>query len=160
MGVSWFEAKAFCSWLNSLGHAALGIEHGEEIRLATEAEWERAARGAERRPWPWAGKDENFAERCNSSPAGIGHTSAVGLFPSGNTPEGIADMSGNVWEWCEDYYDKSKSSRVVRGGSFFGKELSLSPASRSLGSASGRVSNLGFRVVVSCSASARCVASE
>ena len=100
VGVSWFEAEAFCLWLNALPKAALGIAEGEQIRLATEAEWERAARGEKNgrplRAWPWEAKDENFAERCNSEPAGIGNTSAVGLFSKGDTPEGIADMSGNV----------------------------------------------------------------
>ena len=128
------------------------------MRLPTEAEWERAARGTERRGFPW-GPEQDFADRCNCSPAGIGHTSAVGLFPKGNTPEGIADLSGNVWEWCENWYDeKEKKLRVVRGGSFDFDGFCLSPGFRLHGTAAGREISAGFRVVVACSASARSVA--
>jgi formylglycine-generating enzyme required for sulfatase activity len=169
VGVSWYEAQAFCRWLDSLGCAtlgldaeALGFEKGAKltVRMPTETEWERAARGEKNgkplRAWPWEAKDENFAERCNCSPAGIGHTSAVGLFPDGNTPEGIADLSGNVWEWCEDWYDeKKKEYRVVRGGSFNNDEDGLSPANRNNDTPTNRNHNIGFRVVVACSASAR-----
>ena len=103
--------------------------------MPSEAEWERAARGEKGRPYPW-GEEENFAERCNCGKTGINHTSAVGLFPSGDTKPlepgnkmGVADMTGNVWElchnlWLKEYKQSEKNvsddlegegSRVLRG---------------------------------------------
>jgi formylglycine-generating enzyme required for sulfatase activity len=67
------------------------------------------------------GKDDaDLAEHCNMYETGIGHTSAVTLFPQGKADCGAMDLSGNVWEWCENWYDgKIKGFRVLRGGSWF-----------------------------------------
>ena len=117
--VSWYEAVAFCRWL--------GEKLGYEVRLPTEAEWEKAARGTDGRLYPWG--DTFEAERCNVVETGIGRTSAVGSFPSGASPYGVLDSAGNVWEWCStqwrETYDDSanedlegEASRVLRGGAF------------------------------------------
>jgi formylglycine-generating enzyme required for sulfatase activity len=148
VGITWYEALAFCRWLTGklreLGHglgvdnlAADGLRAGAEgheltVRLPTEAEWERAARGTDGRIYPWKG--DITEDHANHAMTGINMTSAVGLFPRGESPEGAMDMSGNVWEWCstrwvEDYkgYGKgatkredlsSDSPRVLRGGSW------------------------------------------
>ncbi|MEZ4727898.1 MAG: SUMF1/EgtB/PvdO family nonheme iron enzyme [Caldilineaceae bacterium] len=122
VGVSWYEAVAFCNWLTDM------IEY--EVRLPTEAEWERAARHTDGRNYPWGAKFD--AKRCNMAETGIGSTSAVGLFPNGDAQCGAADMSGNVLEWCstpwlgsyEDYETEIREDlegdarRVLRGGSF------------------------------------------
>ncbi|MDA1274082.1 MAG: SUMF1/EgtB/PvdO family nonheme iron enzyme [Verrucomicrobia bacterium] len=115
VGVSWFEAGAYCRWLNSSDVRPrlandLGLTQGNdiEIRLPTESEWELAARWnrekreADDRLFPWGDeKSENdLTERCNWHKCGIESTSAVGLFPKGNADCGAADLSGNVWEWC------------------------------------------------------------
>ena len=105
VGVSWYEVVAFCVWLSR--------KTGEELRLPSEVEWERAARGVNGRTYPWgeavAGDvlNQYLAERCNCKMSGIGSTSAVGLFSRGDTfplepgqSSGISDLSGNVWEWC------------------------------------------------------------
>ncbi|MCL4863914.1 MAG: SUMF1/EgtB/PvdO family nonheme iron enzyme, partial [Caldilineaceae bacterium] len=123
VGVSWYEAMAFCRWLSE----ALG----QTVTLPSEAQWERAARFTDGRIYPW---NSDFApERCNMGKTGIQATSAVGLFPSGVSQEGVLDMSGNVWEWCRtkwrgDYkgYEANADDdpagdahRVVRGGSWY-----------------------------------------
>ena len=120
--VSWDEAVAFCRWLSQ--------RTGSNIRLPTEWEWQRAALGRSlKREYPWGHEWE--AERCNSGESKLNRTSAVGIYPSGATPQGVLDMAGNVWEWCLNEYDNagkpesirihegdSSRRRVVRGGSF------------------------------------------
>ena len=105
VGVSFWEAEAFCRWAGG--------------RLPSELEWEAAARGPQGHEYPWGDTWEDGI--CNSREAGLGVTSPVGLFPrSRSKPYGLEDMAGNVWEWCADFYDREESEglRVVRGGSW------------------------------------------
>ncbi|MCL4836161.1 MAG: SUMF1/EgtB/PvdO family nonheme iron enzyme [Caldilineaceae bacterium] len=122
VGVSWYEAVAYCAWLSE--------QVGYQVTLPSEAQFERAARHTDGRIYPWNG--EFAPERCNASETGIDATSAVGIFPGGNAECGAVDMAGNVWEWCssawlENYagYEQRVSNdltgddrRVLRGGSF------------------------------------------
>jgi formylglycine-generating enzyme required for sulfatase activity len=127
VGVSWYEAVAFCRWLTEWLREAGALGSGEEVRLPGEAEWEKAARGTKGRVYPWG--DEFDPEKCNMRDTGIGATSAVGIFPDGASPFGVLDLSGNVWEWCgtkwrERYAERVDESvegnarRALRGGSF------------------------------------------
>ena len=117
VGVSWYEAEAFAEWLTAQR------KDGNTYRLPKENEWEAAAGGKEGRLYPWGDKwDKN---RCNNGENSIDKTSPVGIFESGNTPEGISDLSGNVWEWCMDWSDEDRSLRVLRGGSWFYDEQRL-----------------------------------
>jgi formylglycine-generating enzyme required for sulfatase activity len=133
VGICWYEAQAYCAWLRA--------QTGQPFRLPTEAEWEAAARGLPRRRFAfWKGPQprryafgEKFdAARCNTFETHIRRTTPVGVFPGGTTPEGLVDMTGNVWEWTSsvyrDYpYDAAdgredhhapSTRRVVRGGSW------------------------------------------
>jgi formylglycine-generating enzyme required for sulfatase activity len=95
VGVSWYEAAAFCNWLSEKLSERAG--RAVTVRLPSEAEWEKAARGTDGRRYPW-GKDIT-PEYANYDQTGIGATSAVGMFPKGASPCGLLDAAGNVWEW-------------------------------------------------------------
>jgi len=152
VGVSWYEAVAFCAWLSE--------QMGQEIRLPNEPEWERAARHTDGRIYPW-GSGGDPAQHCNMDETGIGSPSAVGIFPSGHAVCGAADMVGNVWEWCstqwqEDYTDYEQKvahdpagdiSRGLRGGSFSHHRDYVRCAYRFRHSPGSRISSVGFRVV-------------
>ena len=168
VGVSWYEAVAYCRWLGEQvagsGQAAAwreqwaGLGPEIEVRLPSEAEWEKAARGSDGRRYPW-GNDPD-PNRANYDDTGIGTTSAVGCFPGGESPYGVAEMSGNVWEWCatkweDNYYnykdnsviDTSNNPRVLRGGSFVGTEWGALCAFHLHNHPDLRNNNNGFRVV-------------
>ncbi len=101
--LTWHDARAFCAWLTERWRAEGRIGPQETVRLPTEPEWERAARGdqiaeddAVIHPW---GLGWN-PDRANAEDAGFNDTVAVGLFPAGRSPYGCQDMAGQVWEWC------------------------------------------------------------
>jgi formylglycine-generating enzyme required for sulfatase activity len=110
VGVSYYEAEAFCNWLTATN------DEGRTYRLPTEAEWERLARGQQGREYPWGNDWQDGL--CNTSEAGLKQTTAVGLFPGGQSPTGAYDCAGNVWEWCADWLDEDEDVRVLRGGSW------------------------------------------
>jgi formylglycine-generating enzyme required for sulfatase activity len=128
VGVSWYEAVAFCRWLTERLRQTEELGDDEEVTLPTEPQWEKAARGTDGRIYPW-GKylDPN---RTNFSGTGIRTTSAVGCFPGGASPYGVEDLSGNIYEWCRTKWEMSywyyrndndlegDALRVLRGGAF------------------------------------------
>jgi formylglycine-generating enzyme required for sulfatase activity len=164
IGVSWYEAMAFCGWLTAHWRDRDLLADNELIRLPTEIEWERAARGLARRRWPWG--DHWRPGAANTEEAEVQATTAVGLFPAAS-PEGLLDMAGNVWEWTttrwgptigepafgwpwkpDDERDDPRGTdlRVVRGGSWVNTPRDCRCAYRGRDGPSGWDFNLGFRV--------------
>jgi formylglycine-generating enzyme required for sulfatase activity len=156
VGVSWYEAVAYCRWLTAT------LDDGHRYRLPTEAEWEYAARGPEGRRYAWGGSWERG--RANTGELNLERTTPVGIFPDGVTPEGLLDLTGNVWEWCADWYDEETyarragslvrnpqgpeqgSSKVLRGGSWYSEPLVVRCASRRGNLPDIHNVNHGFRV--------------
>ena len=117
VGVSWYEASAFCQWLTQRQRDKDKLSKDQEIRLATEAEWEKSARGTDGRLYPW-GNEKIMPESANYIYSDLDATSAVGRFPSGTSLYGCEDMTGNVWEWCQNLYNSWGMWRVMRGGAW------------------------------------------
>ncbi len=148
VNVSWDDAKAFCDWAG--------------LRLPSEAEWEKAARGTDGRKYPW-GSEAPTADRCvwDGHPTyGDKSTAPVGSVPRGASPYGALDLAGNVWEWCEDWYDSKAyaryargdvalpgagSYRVYRGGSWGGPARDCRASIRNWDAPGSRYGYLGFR---------------
>ncbi len=155
--ISWDDAIEYCQWLTE----RLGI-NDKTVRLPTEAEWEYVAAGSGEKPrkYPW-GDVEPDNERANYQ-SNEGDTTEVDGYPSGATPDGVFDMSGNVWEWTLSQYKEYKyrdddgrnslegiSPRVIRGGSFGDDAVILRCASRGRYRPNDRGNDIGFRVVLS-----------
>jgi formylglycine-generating enzyme required for sulfatase activity len=148
--VSWHDAQAFCKWAARFS--------GERIRLPTEAEWEKAARGMDGRVYPW-GDQELDVGLCNFQDNNIGDTSRVGQYsPGGDSPYGCADMVGNVWEWTSSLYKDctyqagdgredpgAEGRRVLRGGSWADEHWDVHAASRDWAYPNDSDFHYGFR---------------
>ncbi len=126
VGVSWWEAEAFCRWAGG--------------RLPSEQDWESAARGSEAREYPWDGHWEDGI--CNTYEVGLGSTSPVGLFPRSRQADfSLEDMAGNVWEWVSD-------KGLLCGGSWRNGSSIVRVTNHSYIIPDDRHGNLGFRVLL------------
>jgi len=149
--INWDEAVLFCIWLSK--------ETGKKVLLPTEAQWEKAARGADRRKYPWGNRPPSKELANYDSPA----AEKVGSFPNGRSPFGVNDMVGNVWEWCRDYYSEDfyhikkdyfnpqgppgGIKKTIRGGSWFHKKAQ-SVYYRSGVPKTTQKNDIGFRIVL------------
>ena len=164
--VCWYDARAYCDWLNQTHIQELPA--GYHFRLPVETEWEKAARGTDGSEWPWG--NEFDAGLCNSRESGRLSTIQVGAFsPRGDSVYGAADMSGNIWEWTLTLWgdDRDKPSfvypyrrddgrenqragekffRIIRGGSYKDDLKGVRSACRDIDPPHYSLSNLGFRV--------------
>ncbi|MBE0669877.1 MAG: SUMF1/EgtB/PvdO family nonheme iron enzyme [Anaerolineales bacterium] len=156
--VKWRDTVAYCQWLNQLLKSELPLDL--VLRLPTEAEWEKAARGIDGREYPWGNQfDKN---KCNTAEGGKGGTTPVGLYsPQGASPYGCIDMAGNALEWTHSIFKRypykdnderedelSSETRVLRGGSFDFDRIYARCACRSAYSVRYPDHYLGFRTVV------------
>ncbi len=170
VGITWDDAVAYCQWLRE--------KTGRRYRLPTEAEWEKAARGAELSPeqarlYPWGNCFE--ANRCNCAEGRRHDTSPVGSYsPQGDSPYGCADMAGNVWEWTSTRWGAERSRpqyatsynsgdgrenpgpdqpfreyRVVRGGSYHDSADRVTSTVRGRDAADKNHTRRGFRIAMS-----------
>ncbi len=184
VNVSWNDATAFCQWLTQHERRTRLLPPNLAYRLPTDLEWSAAVGlppesgatpkdrhgqipdvfpwGSQWPPPPGSGNfaDESFKKafpnlnHIQGYEDGFPATSPVGRFKP--SQHGLYDLAGNVWEWCEDWYDSSQKYRVVRGGSwgYVGRALLLS-SSRYDDEPYERIVTFGFRVVLGVEGSAR-----
>jgi formylglycine-generating enzyme required for sulfatase activity/tRNA A-37 threonylcarbamoyl transferase component Bud32 len=159
--ISWNDARAFCEWLTERERQAGRLAQSCAVRLPTEAEWEYACRaGTQTKFWwgesredgkgrlNWSGKEDGFEFVAPGSSYGV----------RGRNRFGLADMLGNVWEWCLDEHDATHAhedlwtgnpgARVLRGGAFHYGPPHCRCANRHCYHPSTSFSSLGFRVTV------------
>ena len=137
VGISWHDATAYCKWLSE--------KRKEEFRLPTEKEWEYAARAETTTKWSFGDDEKELGEYAWYSKNSDGTIHEVGKKKP--NPWGLYDMHGNVWEWCEDWYDKDKKYKVLRGGSWYYLAVFTRSAVRNWVNPTDRDSGRGFRLL-------------
>ena len=142
VGVAHEDAVAYCEWA--------AAERGLPLRLPTEDEWEKAARGVDGRDFPWGSAyDPGFANGRGSRP-GPARLEPVGAFGMDESIYGIRDLAGGVSNWCDGWYDDKEGTRPVRGGHWtsgrrtLAERIGLPPLTRT--------GTVGFRVACSVGA--------
>jgi formylglycine-generating enzyme required for sulfatase activity len=163
--VSWPDALAYCRWLETTLKSGMStptrvqqlLREGWRVTLPSEAQWEKAARGSDRRIYPWG--NEPLPTRANYGGTG---TTPVGHFTCPECAYGLSDMSGNVWEWTRSPYQpypydpgddranlEADALWVMRGGHFGDSARLVRTTTRGAADPGARRPFIGFRVVIS-----------
>ena len=169
VGVTWYEAAAYCAWLTRHWRDFDDSRQRMEdlfggqftVRLPLELEWLAAAGGVwedktekdtPRYPWqtmPGAMTRDEISTRANTNESGLVGASPVCMYPSGASPAGLMDMAGNVWEWQANLYGKDELYPALRGGSW-GLDLDFARVAARFADLPGNLwDGVGWRVVVS-----------
>lgn len=157
VNISWGDAFSYCQWLSK--------QTGKLYRLPTEAEWEKAARGEKGLIYPWGDDFDSLKALTRETRGSSSFLLEVGHFsPQGDSPFGCADMSGNVWEWCNDWFNENEykqrrrlvvkdpqgpqkgTYRVLRGGAYDSTDLRVRCATRLWIRPIQSAQHFGFRV--------------
>jgi len=166
VGVTWYEAMAYCAWLTERIRESASRRIGEwesgrvVVRLPAEAEWEWAAGGPRHTVYPWNGRFD--PDRANTLEGRVLGTSPVGAYPHGAAACGALDMAGNVWEWTLSLYRDypyrpddgredplAEGRRVLRGGSWHDLQRYARVSYRLIDPPGYFSTYIGFRVVCS-----------
>ncbi|MEO1162173.1 MAG: SUMF1/EgtB/PvdO family nonheme iron enzyme [Chloroflexota bacterium] len=143
--VSWYEAIAFCKWLQQKGRSP------HTLTLPTEWQWQRAAQGDDERLYPWG--DRYQKNRCNTLKSAINRPTPVETYPGGKSPYDVYDMCGNVSEWCLNDYTMFSSDvtteapRVLRGGAYDSGRSFAQVVIRNYANPDQQSQTVGFRIV-------------
>ena len=137
IGISWHDATAYCKWLSE--------KTKENYRLPTETEWEYAARAGTDTKWSFGDGVKQLKEYAWYDENSDRKTHPVGKKKP--NPWGLYDIHGNVWEWCEDWYNEDKKSKVLRGGSWFDDAVFSRSAVRDWSDPTNRDNDWGFRLL-------------
>jgi len=122
IGISYDDAEAYCAWRTKTT--------GQEWRLPTEEEREKAARGVDGRRFAWGDLEDASLGKCRVSREVPAQPEPVGAFPTAESAYGMGDASGGVWDWTGSWEDERRSSRVLRGGSWGNHPVGLRCADR------------------------------
>lgn len=157
VGVAWYEAHAYCTWLTEVGQRVGWLAHDERLRLPTAREWERAARAHDQRRYPWGDAPPTSSHAAYAG-LGLHAPAAVGAFPAGAAACGALDLLGNCWEWTASLAEDSDAllacedvgrgeMPLIRGG-----DLALGAPELRCGlsgwyQADQRLPTLGFRLL-------------
>ena len=159
--VSWEDAQEYVAWLNKSFVAS--VPAGCRFRLPYEVEWMIMARCGDNREYPWGSRwppaygnfSDLSARKSLADWRGIrgyddGYAVTCPVAASGANEWGLFGMAGNVWEWCQDWFDETKQHKVRKGGSWdFDQQPSLRVQSRGFGRPDARYDTVGFRLVLS-----------
>ncbi len=164
VNVNWDDARNFCAWLTEGDRRESRIGPHDEYRLPTDEEWSWAVGIGDRegagtpkeKDWkvdgvfPWGTQWPPPKGAGNYDPSlevdTFDFTSPVGSFPANSL--GLFDLGGNVWEWCEDWYDGTSGGRVMRGGSWYSDGRAFLLSAYRGGAKGGRRGDVGFRCVI------------
>ena len=161
VGISWYEASAYCNWLTqnwqplpeAQANSSFILSNSSlSFRLPTESEWALAAGGEENNRFAFGelkNAKEEISHFANTSESDINRTTPVWMYPQGKSPTGVMDMSGNVWEWQANYRDVKKGYFALRGGSWYFNVDDARVSFRGNSHPDVRYNYIGFRVVAS-----------